>query len=412
MAQLASELAPAANWSSAQTRAQFFAIARLRWRITVNNFRRKGGAGELIARILVYPVLAGAAIVPTVGTGIGAYFLTVYHHLDHVAWLLWGTFLLCQFLNIQLSQPGTTFDPTQLIRFPLSVSTYTAIRLCFGLLTPANVIGTLISFAVAFGVLIAIPSLWWCALLSLAVFAAANVLFSRMVFAWVDRWLATRRAREIFTGLIFVFTLGIQYLNFTYNPAYNRGRTHAHEVTLRFNFLANLYHHAHPLLTWLPPELTTTSLVAAARGDITHSLLAILGCALFAAGVSPGLHAAHAHRVPRRSPLRRRQRRRASEEGATCRAQARTLRPTLSLPWPLRQESSRRSNSILPPTLSAQFAKELLYVRRNQGILFALVLPMAIAVFLLPSVVVARFSELYLPRRRRLHPYGNGGAQL
>ena len=380
MAQLASELAPAANWSSAQTRAQFFAIARLRWRITVNNFRRKGGAGELIARILVYPVLAGAAIVPTVGAGIGAYFLTVYHHLDHVAWLLWGTFLLCQFLNIQLSQPGTTFDPTQLIRFPLSVSTYTAIRLCFGLLTPANVIGTLISFAVAFGVLIAIPSLWWCALLSLAVFAAANVLFSRMVFAWVDRWLATRRAREIFTGLIFVFTLGIQYLNFTYNPAYNRGRTHAHEVTLRFNFVANLYRHAHPLLTWLPPELTTTSLVAAARGDITHSLLATLGCALFAAAFLLVFtlrmrtefrgevlsDAANVVARPKKAPL-------AAHRPA---AATNALSAVAS-----ESGSSRGSNSILPPTLSAQFAKELLYVRRNQGILFALVLPMAIAVF-------------------------------
>ena len=86
MAQLASELAPGSSWTTSQTRAQFVAIARLRWRITVNSFRRKGGAGELIARILVYPVLAGAAIVPTVGAGIGAYFLTAYHHLGYIAW--------------------------------------------------------------------------------------------------------------------------------------------------------------------------------------------------------------------------------------------------------------------------------------------------------------------------------------
>jgi ABC-2 type transport system permease protein len=380
MAQLASELAPAANWSSAQTRAQFFAIARLRWRITVNNFRRKGGAGELIARILVYPVLAGAAIVPTVGAGIGAYFLTAYHHLGYIAWLLWGTFLLCQFLNIQLSQPGTSFDPTQLIRFPLSVSTYTAIRLCFGLLTPANVIGTLMSFAIAFGILIAAPTLWWCALLSLAVFAAANVLFSRMIFAWVDRWLATRRAREIFTGFIFAFTLGIQYLNFTYNPAYNHGRTHAHDVTLRVGVLANLYHHAHPLLAWLPPELTTASLVTAARGDITHSFLDILGCALFALAFLMVFtlrmrtefrgevlsDAANVVARPKKAPV------------AMRRPNAATVTPSTVASAP---ESSRQRISILPPTLSAQFAKEMLYVRRNQGILFALVLPMAIAVF-------------------------------
>jgi hypothetical protein len=38
------------------------------------------------------------------------------------------------------------------------------------------------------------------AFLALLVFAAANVLFNRMLFAWVDRWLSTRRAREIFTA--------------------------------------------------------------------------------------------------------------------------------------------------------------------------------------------------------------------
>ena len=381
MAQLASELAPGSSWTTSQTRAQFVAIARLRWRITVNSFRRKGGAGELIARILVYPVLACAAIVPTVGAGIGAYFLTAYHHLGYIAWLLWGTFLLCQLLNIQLSQAGTAFDPTQLIRFPLSVSTYTAIRLCFGLLTPANVIGTLISFAIAFGILFAAPALWWCALISLAVFASANVLFSRMIFAWVDRWLATRRAREIYTGLIFAFTLGIQYLNFTFNPAYNRGRAHAHDVTLRVHFLANLYHHAHPLLVWLPPELTTTSLVAAARGDIGHSFLAIFGCSLFALAFllvfALRMHAEFRGEVfsdaanvvakPKKAPFAVRR-----PNAATA-----ALSAVASAP-----ESSRRRISILPPTLSAQFSKEVLYVRRNQGILFALILPTAIAVFL------------------------------
>ena len=42
-------------WTAAQTRAQFAAIARLRWRMTVNSFRRKGGAGEL--SLILFPIL-------------------------------------------------------------------------------------------------------------------------------------------------------------------------------------------------------------------------------------------------------------------------------------------------------------------------------------------------------------------
>ena len=49
-------------------------------------------------------------------------------------------------------------------------------------------------------------------------FALVNIFFTRMVFSWIDRWLSTRRAREIFTGMIFVVSFGIQYINFTFNP--------------------------------------------------------------------------------------------------------------------------------------------------------------------------------------------------
>ena len=61
--------------------------------------------------------------------------------------MLWGTFAFCQLLNINLGQPGSTFDPTQLIRFPLRLRNYVLIRLCFGLLTPANVIGSMIALS-------------------------------------------------------------------------------------------------------------------------------------------------------------------------------------------------------------------------------------------------------------------------
>jgi ABC-2 type transport system permease protein len=257
-------------WTSAQTRSQFAAIANLRWRVTVNSLRRKGGAGELIARILIYPLFAFLALIPTVGIGAGAFLIAHFDKLQHLSWLLWGTFAFCQLLNINLGQPGTTFDPTQLIRFPMRLGNYVAIRLFFGLLTPANVIGTLMCFY---------------AFLGLAVFAAANVLFSRMVFAWVDRWLSTRRAREVFTALIFAFSMGVQFVNFAVNPAYNRGRhQHSHLITqARAQFILNAYHHAAPVMAALPPGLTSASIIAASQQRHTAFLADTLACAAFAA---------------------------------------------------------------------------------------------------------------------------------
>jgi ABC-2 type transport system permease protein len=138
-----------AGWTAGQTRAQFAAIAWLRWQILRNGLRRKGGAGELVGVVLLSLLFLSLVLGVVVGAGFGAYFMVAKGHLTWIVGLLWGIFVLCQLLNIQLGQPTTTFDPTQLIRFPMKVETYVGMRLFFGLLTPANVAGTLTSVAVA-----------------------------------------------------------------------------------------------------------------------------------------------------------------------------------------------------------------------------------------------------------------------
>lgn len=374
-------------WTHTQTRAQFAAIARLRWHMLLNGFRRKGGTGDLIARIITYPILAGLAIGPSIGVYIGAFYFTSSGHLNRISWLLWGTFFLCQLLNIQLGQPGTTFDPTQLIRFPLRLPGYTAIRLFFGLLSPANVVGALMSVSIAFGILMAQPSLWLYALVAMAVFTSANVLFSRMVFAWVDRWLSTRRAREIFTAVGFAFALGIQYLNVAFNPAYNRHHHTSALSSARILFFLNLYHHAQPFLQVLPPELTARSLIRASASQPLDYLGLTLACALFSAvflaiftlrmasefrgeNLSDAANAVAA--LPKKS--------------APTRATS-TLAPTLA--------ASPGSRSLLPPALSAMLGKEFLYMRRNLGILYAVVMP-TVFVFLFAGRMAGRTSSPYI----------------
>ncbi len=144
------------------------------------------------------------------------------------------------------------------------------IRLFFGLLTPANVAGTLTSLAVAVGIALAAPRLWLYALIMMAVFAATNMFFSRMIFAWVDRWLSTRRAREVFTAIIFAGSLGIQWANFTFNPAYNHNhKTHAYVMSQqKFGFVGQLIVKVEPWLKPLPPELASTSLIKAKEGAV------------------------------------------------------------------------------------------------------------------------------------------------
>jgi len=371
------DLAPTSRWSARQTRAQYAAIAYLRWRITLNSYRRKGGAGELVGRIILYLVFGSFAIGLMVFAAGMSYLAASKNQLNHVDVILWGTFVLCQLTNIQLGQPGTTFDPTQLIRFPMRVGNYIAVRLFFGLLSPANIIGALLSLAIAVGVSIAIPSLWLYALLALAVFAAVNALFSRMIFAWVDRWLSTRRAREVFMGLVFAVSIGFQYLNFTYNPAYDHH--HTHNVTAQLPTALRVYHHAQPFIAVFPPGLISNALVAATHGRNAAFLAATFGCALF--GVV--FFAIFAWRM---STEFRGENLSDAANAVSTKPKATHL-PSPTLAPATTQMATRRFG--LNPTVFAVLGKEFLQVRRNTGIFYGMIAPV-VFVFLFAGKLATR----------------------
>ena len=358
-----------------RTSQQLRAIAWLRWRILANGFRRKGGAGELIARIVVLPLFAGFALLPTAAAGFFAYTLTRGGHLERISWILWGTFALTQLLNINLGQPGTTFDPVELIRFPLPLSRWVLIRLCFGLLSPGNILVGLVSAATVAGITVASPHLFLPALLALLIFSFTNILFTRMVFAWVDRWLSTRRAREVFTAFIFLASMGVQALNARYNPGFNHGRHH-HAASANASFLVAFAQRTEPVARWLPPNLAADSLQFIAHGNPANFLLRSLLSACFA-GLFLWIYTV---------------RMRIEFRGENLSDAANLTQPAgkVAVPSATAVPAAATSAALaptkpfsgwLPPTLAPLLGKELLTLRRNTGLFYGLVAP-AVMVFL------------------------------
>jgi len=370
-----------AGWTAAQTRAQYGAISRLRWRIFVNQFKKKGGAGELIGSIIVYLIFAGFAFGMMAFAGSMSYFAASSGHLNRIDLVLWGVFALCQLANIQMGQPGTVFDPTQLIRFPLRMWNYVAIRLFFGLLSPANLLVGLLSFAVVVGVTVAVPSLWFYALVSLTVFAVVNALFTRMMFAWIDRWLSTRRAREIFTAFIFIGSLGIQWANFTFNPAYHKHKTGVSMQGITHSVA--LYHRAEPLLVALPPGLVAKAMVAANHGHVIGFMGFTLGCALFGAA----FFAVFAWRM--RVEFRGENLSDAAN-GVSAKA-----KPVVVVTAPVSVAAVPEGRSVLPSGVAAVMGKEFLHVRRNTGIFYGLVAPV-VFVFIFAGKIATRGNTAWI----------------
>jgi len=382
-----------ANWSAAQSSAQYRAIAWLRWRIFLNNFRRKGSTGDLIARILIIPFAAAVIIGPTFGAGFGAWYFARSSHFDFIALILWGAFAFCQFLNLQLGQPGTVFDPTQLIRFPLPASRYTTVRLFFGVLSPANISAVCIALAVATGITLALPQLWAYAFIALLIFAAANILFNRMLFAWIDRWLSTRRAREIFTAFIFIFALGAQWVNFTFNPTFN-SHHHNHSAAVTANVAAaqqnldaakHVYDKVWPWLAGFPPNLTASAVSYAQSANTVHAFTDIVLCALYA--VFFYMVFTWRTRTEYRGENFSDQANAVAKQPLAPATRARTSAPSMA------------SGAAAPPSRFAPllgiFGKEFLIVRRNTGIFYGILAPL-ILVLLFSFKMAARSHTPWL----------------
>jgi ABC-2 type transport system permease protein len=385
-------LAPTpSTWSAAQSRAQFAALAKLRWCIFRNSFRRKGGAGEVVARIIFFPIIGFFAFGPILGAGFSAYLFVSGNRLFMLSFLTWGLFALWLLVLLNISPPGLSFDINIILRFPLSFRRYLTARVFFGLLSTANVIGTLAVIGVCIGVAIARPSLALWSTILLAIFALSNIFFTRMMLVWVERWLSTRRAREILTAFILFASLGFQYINVNFNPGFQHGRHHHTSAALPV--LLNIYHRITPIAGLLPPGLAASSIVSFSQGHLLAAMASLLGLIAFTA-LFFSVYAWRMHREFLGENL-------SETTQSNQRAVRRTtpvapLRPVL--PSGTAQSTAGTGIFFLNNTVLACLQKEFIYLRRNLNQLYGFVAPLFM-VFLFANrmSLSGRFGDLVFP---------------
>jgi ABC-2 type transport system permease protein len=358
-------------------------LAQLRWCIFRNAFRRKGGVGELIARIIFFPILGIIAVGPIVGAGFAGYYLVLSGKLTLLPALTWAIFALWQLVVLNISPPSLSFDINTIIRFPISFPRYLTARLFFGLLSASNVIGTLALIAADIGIAIARPSLIPWATLLLATYALSNIFFTRMVLSWVDRWLSTRRAREILTAFILFASLGFQYINLNFNPGFQNNRHHANHLPL----LLKIFHHVEPLAALLPPGLTATSIATFEQGRFLHAFATLVGLVAFSS-LFLSIYALRMHGEFRGENL--------SE--TTKQPQTIRIPNTPAAISPSTSPVANTSTFGLSPTIAACLQKEFLYLRRNTNQLYGFIAPIFM-VFLFANRIgtSGRFGSFVFP---------------
>jgi ABC-2 type transport system permease protein len=373
--------------------SQFAAIARLRWYLFRNSFRRKGATGEIVARIIMVPAIAVLVVGPIVAGGAAAYFAVSKGQLNLLAMVFWAIFLLQILVSFNIAQPGLSFDPEQLIRYPLSFPRYLTIRIFLGLLSTSTVIGTLALGAAAIGGTVAQPSLGPILFIAALSLALANMLFIRMIFAWVDRWLSTRRARELFTGLIILLSIGFQYLNLTFNPGF--AGSSAVRRTHNMAVIKHLYSSGEPLLHRLPPGFAAMSVVEQANGHLLLAgvnlagvlCFALIFLAIFALRMRrefSGENLSEAGARPQAAPA----------PTASPRPAIQSVRTDASTALGISLGGSTHSGRRLglTPAMLACLLKEFIYLRRNTAQFYAVLGPLAMV--LLFSSRMGRYAPV------------------
>ena len=244
------------------TRGQFEAIARVRWQLFTNSLRTVRGRLELVARGFMFLGFAMLGFAGFAALAFAAWFLTAHGKVAFLAALFWPIFLLWQLFPIVATAFSENIDSSNLLRFPLTFRSYFFVRIIFGSLEPASAIGILWTLGIVVGITAASPSLMLVAVLTSFVFMALNILLGRAIYAWVERWLAQRRTRELLGIVFFVFLISFQALG----PLMSHFGERSEPALTQFSKQALL------IQRFSPPGLAADSIASALHANYLRSL--------------------------------------------------------------------------------------------------------------------------------------------
>ncbi len=254
--------------------------------------------------------------------------------------------------------------------FLLRFSTFLMMSIAYGLADPFALAGIMWHAAIGVGISLAWPDLKWWAALALSISVLMNLLFNRMMFAWLERLLAKRRTREIVTVLFIMMFVCIQFSGLIlqrWGPALRRAVETSASV-------------------WrvLPPALAGTAIEHAADADSSAALTTTGLLALYALAFG-GLFALRVHAQFTGEDL--------GESAAPVRRKPAAPHPTVAVPALVSATSNAASTTrpafgLVSAPAAAVFSKEIRYFYRNSMLMMNVFMPLILIVFF--SITMSR----------------------
>jgi ABC-2 type transport system permease protein len=347
--------------SSIQRRSQLAAIAELRWHMFVNGLRSKRGKMELASRIIVAAAFAFGGFGAFIGASVASWYLVSHDQAEILAVPLWMVFFFWQVFPVMATAFTNNPDSSELLRFPLTYRSFFLIRLAYGFFDPASALGSIGLLGILIGITIARPLLFPWSFLVLLTFALFNLMLMQTLFAWLERWLAQRRTREVMGILFILLMLSFQLVG-PMMQRYQRRPNPEFRQVVEFATEAQGF---------LPPGLAAAAIAQSARAQymVGFSSLLFLGSLALATGYL--LH------------LRLRQQFRGENLSEAAARPAATAPPQpVPIGWDLPG---------LPQSVAAVFEKEIRYLLRSGPMLLTLIMP----IFMLIIFRLGPMSQLH-----------------
>ncbi|MGA9706144.1 MAG: hypothetical protein WBQ87_00530 [Candidatus Sulfotelmatobacter sp.] len=358
--------------STLRTRSQLAAIAGVRWRMFVNSLHTTRATLELISRIIVGFAFIIGGVGGAFGMAVGAFLFLSQGKPEMLALLLWPVFIFWQVFPVMATAFTNNPDSSDLLRFPLNYRSYFLVRLAYGAFDPATALGGLWTVGILVGVTFAKPALLPWTVLVLLTFALFNLVFLQMVFAWVDRWLAQRRTRELMGILFILLMLSFQLIGPLTRYFERPAQTGAHLYLQRY---------VEPLARVqgiLPPGLAADAISQAVFSRFMAAFTSFLLLCAFVLLIGYCLH------------LRLSAQYRGENLTEIAAASSLPRDRSLRLGWNLPGFST---------PVAAVFEKEIRYLLRSGPMLLTLIMPLfVLVVFRFGAMNQARHSAAFLAR--------------
>lgn len=273
-----------------EARTQYAAMARMRWRMFINGLRSIHGLLDLGATGIAWMFYSIFGLGLGAGLCASAYSLASRASWQYLPILFWIASILWLMFPIIVTSFQEQSDLGILLRFPVCFSSYFLLHSISGLMEASTLVGMLCCLGIWLGIVIARPDLYLWTALALSVFAVFNILLVRAVFAWIDRWLAQRKTREILGAVFMLLVAALLIINSMVNQKrLDTSKSHKGEPTPLSEALdqnAPLLKTADLVQQWLPPGLSARTLQKAIKQRPVAGLasLSLLGLWVVFAG--------------------------------------------------------------------------------------------------------------------------------